>query len=122
MVVVDTSVWIDYLVGTINPHTLWLDDRLAWNRSRSWTLSIARFCRGGRHYVQLPRVRQYLDPLTLFNTGGKRFALAAADNYRLLRRRGVTVRTRVDCLIASFCLAEGHFFTATAISTPSSRI
>jgi predicted nucleic acid-binding protein len=44
----------------------------------------------------------------VFDAGGAATAVAAAQNYRLLRRRGHTVRKTIDCLIATFCLEEGH--------------
>jgi hypothetical protein len=44
----------------------------------------------------------------IFPTGGTDLALSAAGNYRMLRARGITVRTTLDCLIATFCLQNGH--------------
>jgi hypothetical protein len=35
-------------------------------------------------------------------------AMQSAENYRSLRRKGVTVRSTVDCLIATFCIEDGH--------------
>jgi predicted nucleic acid-binding protein len=44
----------------------------------------------------------------VYATGGTELALAASDNYRFLRKRGITIRKTIDCLIATFCIREGH--------------
>ena len=54
------------------------------------------------------QVRDHLLTFQVFETGGSDLALAAAENYRALRRRGHTVRKTIDCLIATFCLEAGH--------------
>jgi predicted nucleic acid-binding protein len=54
------------------------------------------------------RVRRDLSRFELFDTGGELLAVASAQNYRSLRSRGHTIRKTVDCLIATFCLLEGH--------------
>jgi predicted nucleic acid-binding protein len=48
--------------------------------------------------------RRLLDPLDLVTLGGREVALAAADGYRLLRRRGITVRKTIDMIIAAWCI------------------
>lgn len=54
------------------------------------------------------QIRQDLDRLTIFETGGREIALLAAQNYRFLRRRGITVRKTIDCLIATVCIEASH--------------
>lgn len=108
MVLVDTSVWIDYFAGSVNPYTLWLDERLGVQSLGLADLVYCEVLQGVRHNAQLPQVRHYLDALTIFESGGRHLALRAAENYRSLRKRGITIRATIDCLIASFCLAEGH--------------
>jgi predicted nucleic acid-binding protein len=44
----------------------------------------------------------------VFAGGGPDLAVAAAENYRALRRHGFTVRKTIDCWIATFCLVNGH--------------
>jgi hypothetical protein len=53
-------------------------------------------------------VREQLLEFEVFDSGGAELAVAAARNYRLLREQGLTVRTTIDCLIATFCLENGH--------------
>jgi len=108
MVIIDTSVWIGYFAGAANPHTLWLDSRLGLVSLGLTDLIYCEVLQGVRHDSQLPQVRHYLETLTIFHTGGQHLALAAALNYRSLRKLGVTIRTTIDCLIATFCLTEGH--------------
>ncbi len=108
MVLVDTSVWVDYFAGSVNPHTLWLDGRLGVQSIGLADLVYCEVLQGVRHDAQISLVRHYLDTLTIFNTGGQRFALAAAENYRFLRKRGITIRATIDCLIATLCIVGKH--------------
>jgi predicted nucleic acid-binding protein len=63
---------------------------------------------GVRDEAGAATVERELAKFEILNTGGMELAKAAAENYRALRRRGYTVRKTVDCLIATFCLREGH--------------
>ncbi len=46
--------------------------------------------------------------MSVLSSGGVEIAVAAAENYRILRTKGITVRKTIDCLIATFCIREGH--------------
>jgi predicted nucleic acid-binding protein len=63
---------------------------------------------GLRGEARVAEVKARLLSLEIYSTGGTELALAAADNYRALRRRGRTPRTTIDGLIATFCLVNGH--------------
>ena len=108
MVLVDTTVWIDYFAGAANNHTLWLDRQLGQQPVGLTDIIYCEVLQGIRSDAQFPRIRRDLERLTIFETGGKELALAAAQNYRLLRRRVITVRKTIDCFIATFCLESGH--------------
>lgn len=108
MTIVDTTVWIDYLGGTVNPHTDWLDRELNLQRLALTDLNLCEVLQGIRDDSTCERVRRELSKFHLFTTGGEQFVVAAAQNYRSLRSRGCTVRKTIGCLIATFCLAEGH--------------
>lgn len=108
MTIVDTTVWIDYLGGTINPHTDWLDRELNRQRLGLTDLILCEILQGIRADSGFTRVRRDLSRFVVFNTGGEALAVASARNYRLLRSRGHTIRKTIDCLIATFCLTEGH--------------
>jgi len=108
MVIVDTTVWIDYLRGTENPETRWLDRELQRQRFGLTDLILCEVLQGIREQGVFTRVRTDLLRFEVFQTGGTELAVAAAENYRDLRRRGYTVHKTIDCLIATFCLQARH--------------
>jgi predicted nucleic acid-binding protein len=108
MTIVDTTVWIDYLGGTANPHTDWLDRELNQQRLGLTDMILCEILQGIRGDSTFTRVRRDLSRFEVFDTGGEALAVASAQNYRSLRSRGQTVRKTIDCLIATFCLTEGH--------------
>ncbi len=108
MTIVDTTVWIDYLAGTVNPQTDWLDRELSQQRLGLTDLILCEILQGVRGDATFTRVRRDLSNFELFDTGGEALAVASAKNYRFLRSQGHTVRKTVDCLTATFCLAQGH--------------
>jgi len=109
MVIVDTTVWIDYLGGITNGQTSWLDREMNRQRLGLTDLILCEVLQGVRDDVAFTQVRQDLSKFQVFDTGGIDLAVAAAQNYRSLRRRGHTVRKTIDCLIATFCLEAGHW-------------
>jgi len=108
MTIVDTSVWIDYLRGTGNPHTNWLDRELDRQRLGLTDLILCEVLQGIREDGAFRQVRRTLTQFEVFPTGGKALAIASAQNYRSLRASGHTVRKTIDCLIATFCLTHEH--------------
>jgi predicted nucleic acid-binding protein len=108
MVVIDTTVWIDYLNGVGTPGADWLDRELDRQRLAITDLILCEVLQGIRDEQRVSRVSGELLKLEVFETSGIALAVAAARNYRLLRRRGRTVRTTIDGLIATFCLLHGH--------------
>ena len=108
MTIVDTTVWIDYLGGTANPHTDWLDRELNRQRLGLTDLILCEILQGIRGDATFKRVRRDLSKFEVFETGGEALAVASAQNYRALRSHGHTIRKTIDCLIATYCLTEGH--------------
>lgn len=108
MVIVDTTVWIDYLAGAINPETEWLEREATAQRLGLTDLNLCEVLQGIRDSGEFRRVRDHLLTYDIFTTGGVAMAIAAAENYRVLRQRGYTIRKTVDCWIASFCMLSGH--------------
>jgi hypothetical protein len=108
MVIVDTTVWIDYLAGIKNEHTDWLDQELPKQRLGLTALILCEILQGIRSDSRFVEVRDELSNFEVFDNGGADLAIEAARNYRFLRERGHTVRKTIDCLIASFCLRAGH--------------
>ena len=108
MVIVDTTVWIDYLRGAENPETAWLDRELTRQRLGLTDLILCEVLQGVRGDAAFAQVRDELLRFQVFETGGKELAIASALSYRTLREKGYTVRRTIDCLIATFCLRAGH--------------
>jgi predicted nucleic acid-binding protein len=108
MIIVDTTVWIDYLGGAASPETSWLDRVLKRRRLALTDLILCEVLQGIREPVEFARVREYLLRFQIFPGGGIDLAIAAAQNYRTLRQRGYTVYKTIDCWIATFCLEGNH--------------
>ncbi len=108
MVIVDTTVWIDYLNGIETRQTDWLDQQLERQRLGLTDLILCEVLQGVRDDRQAAETRQEMLKFEVMTMGGSELAVAAAQHYRSLRAQGHTVRKTVDCLIASFCLRNGH--------------
>jgi predicted nucleic acid-binding protein len=108
MVIVDTTVWVDYLRGEQNAETAWLHREAGRQRLGLTDLILCEVLQGVRDDAVFARVRRQLNAFEMFETGGTELAVAAAQNFRRLRARGWTVRKTIDCLIATFCLREQH--------------
>jgi predicted nucleic acid-binding protein len=108
VVIVDTTVWIDYLRGVSNRETDWLDAELDRQRLGVTDIILCEVLQGVRDESAAADVERRLLKLEVFESGGVGLAREAARNYRILRGRGHTVRKTVDCLIATFCIRERH--------------
>ena len=108
MVIVDTTVWIDYLQGIRNPETDWLEAELDRQRLGLTDVILCEVLQGVRDEATATTVERQLLKLEVFQTGGVDLARESAKNYRTLRARGHTVRKTIDCLIATFCLRGQH--------------
>jgi len=108
VVIVDSTVWIDYLNGTSTPEAEWFDTRLATDRFGLLDLMVCEILQGLSTDQQAARVLGHLRRFEIFSSGGVDLAVDASTAYRALRARGQTVRSTVDCLIAAFCIRGGH--------------
>jgi predicted nucleic acid-binding protein len=108
MVIVDTTVVIDYLNGIVTPQTTWFDREATRQRLGLVDLTVCEVLQGLRSERDAARVLSALREFEIYSSGGLELAVLAAKHYRDLRSRGRTVRRTVDCLIAAFCLREGH--------------
>lgn len=108
MIIVDTTVWIDYLRGSETAETKWLEHNLERQRLGLTDLILCELLQGTRDPEDFGAVRRELLRFEVLATGGIPFAIAAARNHRRLRSQGITVRRTIDCLIATFCLQGGH--------------
>jgi predicted nucleic acid-binding protein len=108
LVIVDTTVWIDYLRGAQNAEVHWLHAELGRQRLGLIDIILCEVLQGLTDEHSFDRVLHEFKQYEIFPSGGTELAVAAARNFRILRQRGHTVRKTVDCPIATFCLVEGH--------------
>ncbi len=108
MIVVDTSVWVDYFNGEANPHTDLLDNLLVHERVLIGDIILTEVLQGFRRDADFRKALELLNTLEFREMLGREVALRSAQNYRKLRRAGVTVRKTIDVMIATFCIMHGH--------------
>ncbi len=110
MLVVDSSVWIDFFAGRSTAACDELDRLLRDGHTRLVVPDLVLFevLRGFRHERALRQARQLLQTFSVEPCGGEGVALAAAEHYRHLRARGVTVRSAIDMMVAAFCIENDY--------------
>jgi predicted nucleic acid-binding protein len=109
MVIVDTSVWVEFLRGNLTPETKWLRKALVRNDELGLTsLILCEILQGIQQEKQFRQTLEYLAAMPLFEADGRDIAVAAARNYRELRALSFTVRSTVDCMTATFCIRHGY--------------
>lgn len=106
MIVADTSVWIDYVNGVITTQTDILNRELEQDRVVTGDLIIVEFLQGFRYNKQFQIAKNLMDSLEYYDFVGKEISIRAAENFRTLRKQGVTIRKTIDVLIATFCIAH----------------
>jgi predicted nucleic acid-binding protein len=106
MWIVDSSVWVDYFNGLISPYTDALDTALGKRELGIGDLILWEVLPGFREQREFERVRAALLHLPVYPMVGHDLALKSIDNYRALRRKGITVRKTIDCLIATFVIEQ----------------
>ncbi|HET9700893.1 MAG TPA: PIN domain nuclease [Burkholderiales bacterium] len=109
MILVDSSVWIEHFQDARSDESDWLRNALAGGGPKLAVgdLILAEVLQGFRAASQLKTATAAFEALDCVALGGRQRAIRAAENYRLLRSKGVTVRSTIDCLIATFCIDEG---------------
>ena len=104
MILVDSSVWIDYFRGVASPETDRLDELLDEELIAIGDLILTEVLQGFDRDRDFNRAQKFLTTLTIIELGGKEIALRAAKNYRKLRGLGVTPRKTIDTIIATRCI------------------
>ena len=104
MIFVDSSVWIDYFNGKTSPEVDRLDSLLGTEPLSTGDLILAEVLQGFRNDKDYKTAKKLLGSLTIFNVLDTNIAIKSADNFRLLRKKGITVRKTVDTIIATFCI------------------
>lgn len=108
MILVDSSVWIDYFRGAITPQTEKLDGLLEHEPLAIGDLILAEVLQGFRAERDFNQAVKMLTSLIVVELGGQDIAIQAAKNFRILRSRGVTVRKTIDTTIATRCIESGY--------------
>jgi len=106
LIFVDSSVWVDFFNGTVSAETNFLDSILGKEPVGLGDLVLIEVLQGFRQERDYKIAKELLTSLSVFTLGGEEIAIKSADNFRLLRKRGVTVRKTIDVLIATFCIGN----------------
>ena len=104
MILVDSSVWIGYFNGKINPQTDWLDSALGKEIIIVGDLILAEVLLGFRSDRDFHKAKESLSNFQFMEMLGQELALKIAENYRSLRKKGVTVPKTIDVMIGTFCI------------------
>lgn len=104
MILVDSSVWIDYFNGVICPETGRMDALLGQDSILMGDIILAEVLQGFTSDTEFKRAQNLLAALPFREMLGHKVALQTAKNYRALRKQGVTVRKTVDVMIGTFCI------------------
>lgn len=107
MILVDSSVWVDYLRGAATPQTDKLDSLLGVVPLAIGDLILAEVLQGCSTDREFNQVKRTLGTLELITLGGLDVAVQAAKNFRKLRALGFTVRKTIDTVIATRCIMDG---------------
>ena len=108
MLIVDSTVWIDYFNGLENPQTDYLDQIVDRTPILVGDLILAEVLQGFRDDSDFEEARRALSKYIQVQMVNPELALQSARNYRWLRRKGITVRKTIDSLIATYCIENEH--------------
>ena len=104
MILVDSSVWIDYFNGNQTSQTDWLDSSLGNTPIVIGNLILTEVLQGFQNDKDFKIAKDLLLRIPFMSMGEQTLALESAMNYRFLRRKGVTVRKTIDVIIGTFCI------------------
>ena len=107
MILVDSSVWIDYFRGAQNPQTEKLDGLLSSELVAVGDLILTEVLQGFGSERDFNEARRLLTSLRIVELGGQDVAIQAARNFRILRGQGITIRKTIDTIIATRCIESG---------------
>lgn len=107
MILADTSVWIDYVNGNINAHTDILDAALVAGTVAIADLIFLEILQGFKNDKDYAQAKDRLAKLDQYSIFSSEMVIRCAENYRALRKKGITVRKTNDVIIATYCI-EHH--------------
>ena len=104
MILVDSSIWIDYFNGKKTPQTDWLDSALGTTPVIMGDLILTEVLQGFQNSREFKIAKDLLLGMPFMPMLGLDIAIQSVENYRSLRKRGVTVRKTIDVIIGTFCI------------------
>jgi len=108
MIAVDSSVWINHLIGRMTPNVRLLRSLVGDQPLLVGDIVLMEVLQGVRSEREAARVEQALGRFNVQAMLDPAIAVRAATNFRLLRGRGVTIRKSIDLIIGTFCIEHGH--------------
>lgn len=108
MILVDSSVWIDYFNGQVSTATDKLDALLGVEQIAIGDVILMEVLRGFRSDTDYHTAKKLMSSLTVFELLGSELAIRSAEHFRFLRKRGITIRKTADVIIATFCIEHDH--------------
>ena len=106
MILVDSSVWIDYFNGNTTLASEKLDSLLGIRPICTGDLILTEVLQGFKSDSDFTTAKSLMCALPIHNMVGHEISLKSVDNFRLLRKKGITVRKTVDILIATYCIVN----------------
>lgn len=106
MVLIDSSVWINYFNGRDTWQTEFLDQMLLQLPLFTGDLILTEVLQGFRKEKEFQKAREVMSILTCKQLSTCELAIKSAENYRALRKEGITVRKTIDVIIGTFCISE----------------
>ena len=107
MILVDSSVWIDYFRGTTTPQAEKLDLLLGNEPIATCDLILTEVLQGFVSDRDFNQAKKLMTSLVIVDLAGQTMAIQAAKNFRALRALGITVRKTIDTVIATRCIESG---------------
>ena len=104
MILVDSSVFIDYFNGIDNPKTVILDNLLGRDLLVIGDYILAEVLQGFKKDKDYKTAKEFLNSFPCFNLCNKEMAIKSAENFRKLRKKGITIRKTVDLIIGTYCI------------------
>jgi len=104
MILIDSSVWIGYFNGIINPQTDWLDSALGKEIIIVGDIILAEVLQGFKSDRDFNKAKELLSNFRFMEMLNQELAIKSAKNYRFLRKKGVTVHKTIDVIIGTFCI------------------
>jgi len=107
VILVDSSVWIDYFRNADTPQVALLDSMFGRSRLAVGDLIAAEVLQGVRDEREYRWVKKTFEAFPHLDLCGYDLAVKASENYRVLREKGITIRKTIDTLIATRCIEDG---------------